>query len=107
MESVDNSVKAQCAELDASVRRAIKAHWGRDADARDLKHGRNEFAFYDDEAGKMRVYDNAMVDYVFSVSERAGEKAQNWRFVLGVLRKLRERGITDVMDAIDYNDKWV
>lgn len=106
VESVDNSVKAQCAELDAAVRRAIKAHWGREADERDLKHGRNELVYFDANTEKMRVYDDAMVDYVFSVSERAGEKAQNWRFVLGVLRKLRERGITDVMDALDYNEKW-
>ena len=90
--------------VDASVRAAIRRRWGRDADERDLARGRREFVFFGENGG-LRAYDGALVDYVFSVSEGAGEKAQNWRFIEGVMRKLRQRGIITVEDALDYEEE--
>ena len=91
-------------ECDNAVSAAIRRHWGREPDERDLTRGRREF-FYFGEDGKMRVYDAALVDYVFDVSERAGEKAQNWRFIEGVMRKIRQRRIMTVEDALDYDEE--
>ena len=92
------------AEVDGAVSAAIRRRWGRDADERDLARGRREFVFFGENGG-LRAYDDALVDYVFAVSEGAGEKAQNWRFIEGVMRRLRQRGIVTVEDALDYEEE--